>query len=355
MMYNKLKYTFAAAMLVVSGSLSAQAENFKLTAGSSHPPFLPWVEVITKHVVPESNKRLEAMGSDNRIEWTEAYAGALFNAPNALEGVEGGLADLAWVGTIFEPEKLPLHNVHFYAPFAVGDVHQLTEIGNELHEKVPAMNEQWAKYNQVHLGAMADGSYHLITKNPIKSLEDLKGLKLLAGGAVANWLDGTGAVAVGAAFPEFYNAISTGVADGAVMTINGMLPFKIHEVAPNITLVNMGGPITGSLTMNADTFNSLPADVQGVMRDLGKDYSKMVADSVAGREAGFLKKMQEQGAIVSTLPDSERKKWADGLPNLAGDWVALNTKAGLPAADVLKAFLDGGRVRGSEPLRNWAE
>ena len=83
---------------------------------------------------------------------------------NALEGVEGGLADLAWVGTIFEPEKLPLHNVHFYAPFAVSGVHQLTEIGNDLHDQIPAMDQQWAKYNQVHLGAMADGSYHLITK-----------------------------------------------------------------------------------------------------------------------------------------------------------------------------------------------
>ena len=350
------KGTKAGAVGIILGammSFSAHAEVIKLTAGSSHPPFLPWVEVITKHVVPETNVRLAAMGSDTRIEWTEAYAGALFNPVNALEGVEGGLADLAWVGTIFEPEKLPLHNVHFYAPFAVSGVHQLTEIGNDLHDQIPAMDEQWAKYNQVHLGAMADGSYHLITKEPINSLDDLNGLKLLAGGAVANWLEGTGATAVNAAFPEFYNAISTGVADGAVMTINGMLPFKIHEVAPHITLVDMGGPITGSLTMNADTFNSLPADVQGILKGLGKEYSKMVADAVGGREKGFLAKMQEQGAIVSSLPEAERQRWADGLPDLAGDWVAMNSAKGLPAADVLKAFLDGGRDRGSPPLRDW--
>ena len=343
------------AVCLMASGIAASAENFKLTAGSSHPPFLPWVEVITKHVVPETNKRLEAMGSDNRIEWTEAYAGSLFNAFNALEGVESGLADLAWIGTIFEPEKLPLHNVHFYAPFAVSGVHDLTEIGNQLHEKVPAMNEQWAKYNQVHLGAMADGSYHLITKEPINSLDDLQGLKLLAGGAVGNWLQGTGAGAVNAAFPEFYSSISTGVADGAVMTINGMLPFKIHEVAPHITLVDMGGPITGSLTMNADAFNSLPEDVQDVLKELGLEYSQMVADAVGGREAGVLKTMEEQGAIVSELPEAERLRWVNGLPDLAGDWVALNAAAGLPAAEVLKAFLDGGRERGSEPLRDWTQ
>mgnify|MGYP001827295291 FL=1 len=178
-------------------------------------------------------------------------------------------------------------------------------------------------------------------------------MKLLAGGAVANWLDGTGATAVNAAFPEFYNNISTGVADGAVMTINGMLPFKIYEVAPYITLVDMGGPITGALTMNRDTWESLPDDVQGVISELGKEYSQMVADAVAGREAGVLKKMEELGATVSTLDPAERQRWADQLPDLAGDWVKRNEDAGLPASEVLKAYLDAGRSRGQEPLRNW--
>jgi len=345
--------TSLAATCLVLSAAPVWADKIKMTAASSHPPVLPWVEVITNHVVPETNARLVAMGSENEILWTEAYAGALFNAANALEGVETGLADLAWVGTIFEPAKLPLQNVHFYAPFAVGNVQTLTEIGNELHDTVPAMNEQWDKYNQKFLGAMADGSYHLITNKPINTLDDLKGMKLLAGGAVATWLEGTGATAVNSAFPEFYNSISTGVADGAVMTINGMLPFKIHEVAPYITLVDMGGPITGALTINKDTWDALPGDVQGVLSDLGREYSAMVADSVASREETFLSMMVEQGATVSTLDQAERERWAAALPDLAGNWVTLNAEAGLPAADVLKAFLDGGRSRGADPLRDW--
>ncbi|MDE0111533.1 MAG: hypothetical protein OXN84_04505 [Albidovulum sp.] len=175
-----------SAACVLAGTGASIAEHIKLAAGSSHPPFLPWVEAITKHVVPETNKRLEAMGSDNRIERTKAYAESLLNALNALEGMESGLADLARIGTIFEPAKLPHHNVHFYAPFAVSGVRDLTEIGNRLHSNVPAMDEQWAKCNQVHLGAMTDGSYHLITKKPINTLDGLYGLKLLAGGAFAN-------------------------------------------------------------------------------------------------------------------------------------------------------------------------
>ena len=80
----------------------------------------------------------------------------------------------------------------------------------------------------------------------------------------------------------------------------------------------------------------------------------MVADAVGGREEIFLKKMQEQGAIVSTMSDSDRKRWANGLPDLAGQWVAQNSAKGLPAAEVLEAFLNGGRDRGSPPLRDWS-
>ena len=87
------KYTTAcvqAATCVAIMATPIYADQIKLTAASSHPPFLPWVEVITKHVVPETNARLAAMGSENEILWTEAYAGALFNAPNALEEITGG-------------------------------------------------------------------------------------------------------------------------------------------------------------------------------------------------------------------------------------------------------------------------
>ena len=114
----------AAAVLAMSG-MAAQAKEIKLTASSSHPPIVPWVATIKNHVVPEANKRLEAKGSEHRIKWTEAYAGALYNFQNTLEGIEQGLGDIGWVGTLWEPIKMPLHNVSYYAPFAASDVHQM--------------------------------------------------------------------------------------------------------------------------------------------------------------------------------------------------------------------------------------
>ena len=341
----------AAAMAL--GPSAASAKIYKLTAGSSHPPIVPWVATIKSHVVPESAKRVAAAGKGDSIRWTEAYAGALFNFQNTLEGVEKGLADIGWVGTLWEPVKMPLMNVTFYAPFATGDVKVLTEIGDELHAKVPAMNAAWDKHNQVYLGVQVADTYNVVSKFPLKSLADLEGKKLYTPGAVASWLKGTGAVGINGGLPVYYNGIKTGVADGGIVITTGMLPFKLHEVGKYVTVVDMGGPISGALTMNKDTWSALPAYMRDIFTKLGKEYAVIQSGIVAKNATKFLGLMAKQGAVVSTLPAAERRKWARSMPNIAGEWVAANEAKGVPARQVLSAFMDGVRARGGAPARDW--
>ena len=351
------KYVGAGVVAVVGAAMllssPVSAKVYKLTAGSSHPPIVPWVATIKNLVVPEAAKRVAAAGKGDSIQWTEAYAGALYNFKNTLEGIETGLADIGWVGTLWEPVKMPLMNVTFYTPFATGDVKALIEIGEELHEKVPAMNASWDKYNQVFLGIQVADTYNIFSKSPLKSLADLKGMKIFAPGAAAGWLKGTGAVGINGGLPVYYNGVKTGIADGGITITTGMFPFKLHEVGKHITVVDMGGPISGGLTMNKDTWKSLPAYIRDIFRDLGKEYARVQGGIVAKNADKFLGLMTKQGAIVSTLPDAERKKWAQSLPDLAGEWVKANEAKGVPAGQVVKAFMKAVRDRGGKPLRDW--
>jgi TRAP-type C4-dicarboxylate transport system substrate-binding protein len=345
----------AAGVALTLGASGASAKIYKLTAGSSHPPVVPWVAAIKNVVVPKSMTMTKAAGKGDGIQWTQAYAGALYNFKNTLEGVQNGLADIGWVGTLWEPVKMPLMNVTFYAPFATGNVKHLTAIGEDLHKNIPALNESWDKYNQVMLGVQVVDTYNLITKFPVKSVADLKGKKLYTPGAVANWLKNTGAVGINGGLPVYYNGIKTGLADGGIVINTGMFPFKIHEVAPYITKVDLGGPISGALTMNKDTWNSLPAYMQDIFKKLGKEYSDVQTAEVEKKAGLFLKLMAKQGATVSEFPAAERRKWAELLPNIAKEWVDANEAKGVPAKAVMKAFMDGVRKRGGTPLRNWDE
>jgi TRAP-type C4-dicarboxylate transport system substrate-binding protein len=343
--------TVIVAAIAFAAALPAAARDYKMTIGSSHPPVLPWTVPLKELVVPESNKRLKAKGLADTIQWTEAYAGALYDFNNTLEGVGEGLADIGWVGSLWEPAKQPLQNVAYYFPFVSGDVYLMTALQERLMERVPAFAAEWTKHNTVFLGAQAADTYHLVTKFPVTSLEDLKGRKLIAPGAIAARVQGIGVTAVDAGLPVFYNMLQTGVADGAVILITGVLPFKLHEVAPYITKVDLGAVFSGALAMNKNTFDRLPPHMKELFRELGRDYAKMCADLVAKREAGTWAALAKMPNVkVSELPAAERAKWAAALPDIAGDWTRRNGEAG---RQVLKIFMEEARKAGAKPLRDW--
>ena len=166
-----------AADRVLALPLGARAADdgnvIDLTIASSHSTGLAWVGVLHTVVVPESNRRLEAMGSPYRIHWIEAYGGSLYKYGDTLEAIEIGLTDMGWVGTLWELSKMPLQNVTYYVPFTTNDYHMMYEIMNELHRTMPAMADAWTAQNQKFLGANALDSYHLLTNFPVDSVDDL--------------------------------------------------------------------------------------------------------------------------------------------------------------------------------------
>lgn len=346
----KLKILVATAALTAL-ALPATARDYKMTIGSSHPPVLPWTIPLRDLVVPESNKRLKALGFPDTIIWTEAYAGALYDFNNTLEGVGDGLADVGWVGSLWEPAKQPLQNVAYYSPFVSGDVYAMMAIQDKLIEQVPAFAAEWTRHNTVFLGAQVADTYHLVTKFPVTRLEDLKGKKLLAPGAIASRVQGIGVTPVDAGLPVFYNMLQTGVADGAVILITGVIPFKLHEVAPYMTKVDLGAVFSGALAMNKKTWDSLPPHMKDLFRGLGRDYAKMCADLVAQREASTWAALAKMPNVkISEFSAEERAKWAAALPDVAGDWARRN---GEPGRVVLKTFMEEARKRGAKPLREW--
>ena len=88
----------------------ALAEPVELTIATTHTTNTPWVHVLETFFVPEFGRRLEAQTGANDYRFIEVYGGALSKWKISLETVESGLADIGWVGALWEPAKLPLQN-----------------------------------------------------------------------------------------------------------------------------------------------------------------------------------------------------------------------------------------------------
>ena len=122
---------------------------------------------------------LEERGSHYRIDWTEAYGGALYNFNDTLEAVSQQLTDMGWIGALWEPATLPLQNIMYSAPFTTQTVAQAINTMNRLNVERAAMKDEWTRQNVTFFGSCVSDGYHLFTKKPIEKLSDLEGVKML--------------------------------------------------------------------------------------------------------------------------------------------------------------------------------
>lgn len=351
--------TAILSMLLSCGLSSASAQQtIKLTIAASHPTTLPWVGLMSTQFVPEVNKRVAALNKGYKIEWREAYGGQLYKANATLSSVEQGVTDIGWVFHNLEAAKMPLSQFGTVTPFTTDDVRILLDVANEMNEKLPALQKEWDRNNMVFLGATGVDTYHLFSKNPIATYADLKGRKISAPGSIGLWLKGSGAVPVDGSLASYYTDIQSGVSEGTISIATGILPSKIYEVAPYITTVNIGALYIGGMAMNKDSYAKLPPEVQEIVKEVGKEYSKALGDTLMQRYEGALRTMVEVGAKqtppvrVTSMSAGEREKWVKSMPNLAADWVKANASKG-PARDIVKSYMDALRARGVKPARNW--
>jgi len=352
------KRTFVTALLVAAAlglvvAPQASAKDYKMTVVAGHPPIFLWVTLARDFFIPEVDKRLEAAGGKDKIIWNQAYGGTVAKLGGVLEAIEEGVADMGFVGTIFEAAKMPLHNVSYMTPFGSEDIFAVVDTMTELQAKVPALAEEWTKYNQVYLGGAALDTYGILTNFPVKTVDDIDGHKIAAPGPSANWIKGTGAVAVAANLNTYYNGIQTGVFEGTLTFMTAAAAIKVHEVAPHICMVNFGSQFAGGISINKDLFNSFPEYMQKIFLEVGKGYTSKLAQAQADRAAAAMEGMKQGGAKVTVLSQEERVKWANKLPNVPQEWVAAMEKQGLPGKEMLTGYLDGLRSRGAKLPRDW--
>ncbi len=339
---------YAVALTVLAPA--TWAEEIELTISASHGIQIPWVAPLQDVIVAETNKRLEAMGSENRVNWTESYGGALYSFGDTLEAVGDGITDAGWIGSLWEESKMPYDNLTYFTPFTSDDYALQMQIFNRLHHEIPALRAEWENNNVVFLGATGADTYHLYTNFPVTSIADLKGRKILAPGVTAPWMAAVGAVPVNGALPTYYNNIETGVADGVISIVTGAHPLKIHEVAPYVTLVGVGANMVGGFAVNKDIWEGLPEDVRQVLTELGPEYSARNAELLTQRYDAVLAELAADPSVtLTTLPAEERQKWVDALPDLAAQW-GSNLPEGKALLDAYMAAL---REAGATPARDW--
>ena len=130
----------------------------------------------------------------------------------------------------------------------------------------------------------------------------------------------------------------------------GILPTRVYEVARFITECDVGAMYVGGIAVNRQRYERYPEIVRRALVAAGKASTAAHIRDVSDRIATAKRDMVARGAVVTTLPASERERWIRGLPNLAQTWAS---SSGAASRDVLNAYFAAIRASGQTPGRNW--
>ncbi|MDU9005633.1 TRAP transporter substrate-binding protein DctP [Sedimentitalea todarodis] len=256
--------------------------------------------------------------------------------------------------TLFEPSLLSLQNVTYATPFGSPEVDIVFGVVDGMHETIPDMRKLWESHDMEYLGGgFGLEDYLLMTEFPVTSIEDLKGRKINAPGPAVNWLKGTGAVGVSGNLTTYYNDIQTGVAEGVIVFPTAAAAAKLFEVAPYVTRTGFGAQYAGAIVAKKSWFDELPAEVQEAIRTGVAEFAVAYRAGLEERVVGAFAAMEAGGANVSVLAAEERQRWAQSLPDIAGDWARAQDEQGLDGTGVVNTYMQELKDAGVLLPRDW--
>ena len=351
-------FVFLLALLFAATFATAEAgtqkETIRMTIGGGHPSnTMAYTQMAQMFFQPEIAKRV-AERTNYQVEWVEGYGGTIAKITEGLLACQDGILDILVNTYSMDNRKLFLMNMPFYIPFCSPDPILATKAIRKVYEDFrPVYDEVWATYNQKFLAFGQPGGYELVTNFPVDKMTDLAGHKIAAAGANLPWLEGSGAIPVQSNLNEAYTCFQTGVYDGWIMFADPTYRFKLHEVAKNYTLIGFGSIAIQGISINIDTWNSLPPEVQAIVLEVSAEYEIKAAQEAKDWDDKAIEFMKNEGVRVTTLAADERAKWVNGLPDIPQVSSKEAEEMGYPGVQIWNAFMNAEKELGYVFPREW--
>ncbi len=332
-------------LLLMSLSSLVQADRIMLRIASGHPPGVVYVALMKEFFQPELKRRVEER-TEHTVRFIEGYGGSIVKVAETLEGVQNGIVDIGGFCYCFEPSNLPLHAFQAMLPFGSMDPTVSLKVAQDVYDRVPFLTQAFEdQFNQKLLSRIADAGYNLGTSFDWNTVSDLQGVKISGAGLNLNWLRYADAIPVQGSLPEAYTGIRTHVYEGWIMFPSAWVQLKLHEVGPYYTMVGFGSITWHGLTINLNTWNRLPTEVQEIMLEVAADFEELTGQHNLERYGRDVSTLEELITVKQVSPEV-KLEWADALREWPGEMVSELEAKGLPAKLVLETTLKAAEDHG---------
>lgn len=210
-----------------------------------------------------------------------------------------GTIDMALPSTVMTSE-VDLFGI-FEMPYIVKDRAHMIRIEKDVFW--PSIAPEAEKKGLKVLAVWENGYRHITNnKRPIKSPDDLKGIKLRVpeGKWRVKMFQDYGANPSPMKFSELFTALQTGVMDGQENPFTQIYSAKLHEVQKFLSL--SGHVYTPAyLTVGTRRYNALPADVRKVLEETALETQAFVHATATKGDTELLAKLKQSGIEVNEV------------------------------------------------------
>ena len=291
--------------------------------------FFPAMHLQTQTAIAWA-REIETLTS-NRVAIASYPFGSLTKPEPCWQGILSGISDLGMSCFSYTPGRFPLLEA-LDLPLGWPDGLTATRVATALAQKYAPAETASAHLLLVH----AHGPGILATRDPVRTLDDLRQLRVRGTGLSAGIIRLLGATPVGMPQSDTYDALQKGIVEGTFCPVETLKGWKQGETIRCVTDTKAIGYTTAMfVAMNRDTWNRLPPDIQQVFADVSAEF--VDRHGLAWNEADaqgwdFVRDLDRE---ILTLDPDEEARWADAVAPLLDAYVARTSARGLPGADFL--------------------
>ena len=276
--------------------------------------------------------------TDGRLELELHEAGSLFGHDEIFSAVSRGTLDMGTISPAYEMDRLSTAGIAFGLPNGFQETWEAAYFFK--HKGFEEMiREEAAEYDVAYFTEKVYPT-EMVLSEPIESLSDFEGLNIRSSGVLQTFLTEAGAAASNIPGEELYQALQTGVVDGAHWgAVQGAMIMSLYEVAPYHVRppLNIGG--IDAYVISQDSLDELPDDIRKTVEDtIEEQFWRRTNEYIYQEQAALAHSKEEYGVEVIELPDEVQDAMLEAAESIWDDQAAESERAA-EAVELMRELL----------------
>jgi TRAP-type C4-dicarboxylate transport system substrate-binding protein len=295
---------------------------------SNFPPATTFPSVQMDHFV----KMVESQ-ANGRVKIRTYPGGVLLDAKGTFDGVINGTADIGNFAMSYQPGRFPVSEAldlpHFFPD---------AKTATRALEKVIDTFEPAEFKDVVVLSVFTCPPAAVMSKPPVNSVADLKGLAIRSSGTGAEVLKRIGGSPTAMPQSEVPDALQKGLVVGNLSSPEVLKDMNYAVPCPHLFTTDLG-VISFAVVMNKRKFESLPKDVRELLLSLGREQSHWTAAYVDDHAKNAVEWGKETHGVKVTVPsEADRAALRAAAAPLMEEYVERVKAKGIDGQKVLEAI-----------------